>query len=627
METFVKIPQMFFFLIILAVSAFAQISRNDNRVDIIVDSVLYSDAQVVSAVERYASAVHSEFGINIKIYASSPASSGASALSLKNTIKKSWESNDEGKLEGVILMGDLPRPLMEYPQWNSDGFRYQRWTTDYFYMDMDGVWLDTASGWFHNFGGKLKDTILQTPVFNIESNSPFVGAPSDSFSIRFSGYIKASQTGLCSLKVVSDNHRRIYLGDTAVIDAWINDYDKPYYGAVHLKAGELYPIKIEYAEAYGGANFSLYKKYAGETQWTPVENSIWFQDESGNKPGIKATYYGNMFLKDSIDHAGEESGWQSGVPNGVFDGHYSKKGTVSDSFEIWVSRVDPNTASIYSNSKTLLLQWLEKAALSHEKRFVQNKAAFFATSDADTTRPSDHKFLDGLRYIYPEENVDMLLVNGNSYAQSISMDYDWVTYMGHGNELGLANGFDVGNIDYPYEVSARIFHFASCSPMYVYDYVGNHYSISVGSAHVFGTSKGGLAAIGATKTSGDNQLDDLMYYAARDSLLGEAYLSWVNQRIKKNRYKDTGIYDWFYVESLLGDPFVSMKEGTFVLDEETKKEEDAPNENAESLITKRVILHKEMLNLNRKYDSMGRPLKQKRNHYYYIMPRQGLSSR
>lgn len=611
-----SLKKIFLFSFFLAISAFAQISRSGNRVDIIVDSILYSDAQVASAVERYASAVRAENGINIKIYASSPATSGATASSLKQTIKNSWESADGGKLEGVVLIGDLPRPLMEYPQWNANGFRYQRWTTDYYYMDVDGEWLDTASGWFHSFGGKIKDSVVQSPMFDIGSESLFAGAPSDSFSIRYTGFLKASQTGLCSLKVVSDNHRRIFVADTAVIDAWINDFDRPYYGTVRLEAGRLYPVKIEYVEAYGGAYFTLYQKYEGEAEWKLVQNSVWFQDKDGNKPGLNATYYANMFLKDSIDHAGEEPGWKSGFPNGVFDGHYSKDGAVSDSFEIWVSRVDPYTASIYSSPKTLLLQWLEKAALSHEKWARSNNAAFFVMEDADTTQPSDHKFLDGLRFIYPEENVNVLRVNGSSYAQSIALDYDWVTYVGHGNELGLANGFNVSDIIYPYEVSARVFHFASCSPMYVYDYFGNHYSISVGSAHIFGTTKGGLAAVGATKTSGDNQLDDLMYYTACDSLLGEAYLSWVNQRIKKNRYEGTGIYDWFYVESLLGDPFVAMKEGAGVSDEESRIS-----------IKKVPMLNKMDLRLNKKYDLMGRPFMHNRNNYYYICPRQGLSSR
>lgn len=547
-----------FFCCFAFIPSFAQILRVGQRVDIIVDSVLYADSQVVAAVNQYASAVHDFYGIEINTYAFKPAAYGSTAQELKSEIKKSWENSDRGHLEGVILMGDLPRPMMEYPQWNNDGFRYQRWVTDYYYMDMDGDWLDTASGWQYNAGGKIKDTLLKSPQFNINSRAPFVGAPADSFSIRFEGFVKASQTGLCSLKVVSDNHRRIFVGDTAVIDAWIDDYDKPYYGAVELKAGKVYPVKIEYAESYGGANFALYKKYESETEWTSVHDSVWFLDEECKNNGIKATYFANMFLQDSLDHAGEKAGWKSGVPNGVFDGHYSKKGAVSDSFEIWVSRVDPNTATLYGTPKTLLLQWLKKATQEHQGKNHSNKSGFFITEDADTTSASEKKFLNGLRYIYPDENPEVMKVNGKTYVETIAGDYDWITYVGHGNELGLANGFYVSQLKYPYAVKARVFHFASCSPLYNYDYVGNHYSISVGSAHVFGTTGGGLAAVGATKTSGDNQLDDFMYYAARDSLLGEAYLSWINQRIKRNRYPGNGIYDWFYVESLVGDPFVSM---------------------------------------------------------------------
>ena len=61
-------------------------------------------------------------------------------------------------------------------------------------------------------------------------------------------------------------------------------------------------------------------------------------------------------------------------------------------------------------------------------------------------------------------------VNGKTSVETIAGDYDWITCVGHGNELGLANGFYVSQLKYPYAVKARVFHFASCSPLYNYDY-------------------------------------------------------------------------------------------------------------------------------------------------------------
>ena len=40
--------------------------------------------------------------------------------------------------------------------------------------------------------------------------------------------------------------------------------------------------------------------------------------------------------------------------------------------------------------------------------------------------------------------------------------------------------------------------------------------------------------------------------------IGAAYLSWINQRLKRNSYNPReNIYDWFYAETLIGDPLQS----------------------------------------------------------------------
>lgn len=593
-----------YLILLIAIPCSAKISREGHRVDIIVDTLLFRDNQVKEAVKFYAEAVNYAYGIKTNIYGFTPASKGGTAPELKKVIQDSYNNTKDGKLDGVILMGDLPRATMELASKNDEGIQYQRWTTEYYFMDMDGIWLDTASGWSSTkefgTGGFLKDSILKTPIFNFGDNGPFDGAPSDTFSIRFEGFIKASKTGLCSLKVVSDNNRKIYIDDNLIIAAWIGDWDVPYYGTIQFKKDSLYAFMMEYADNYGGANMSLYYKYEDEPDWTAIPDSSWRLDKEGKKQGIKASYFANLYLQDSIPHLGEPNGWKSGVSNGIFDGHYSKSGAISDSFEIWVSRVDPQTAGFHGSPKMLLLNWLDKATASQLNRNYHKRAAFFAKEDVNLEDASVNKFLKGFNYIYGN-NIDTLLVEGNGYLHNIANDYDWATYTGHGNPTGLANGFGATSFNYSYEVQPRIFHFASCSPTLAYNYFGTANGISVASSIVFGTSKGGLAAIGATKTSGGNQLDDLMYYPMRDSLLGEAYLSWVNQRIKKNTYSGTGIYDWFYVEQLIGDPFISMDPEMVTEPPETFK------------IHPRSQYARPMVFKERSFDAKGRLLKGSKN--------------
>ena len=183
---------------------------------------------------------------------------------------------------------------------------------------------------------------------------------------------------------------------------------------------------------------------------------------------------------------------------------------------------------------------------------------YFITADADTTSASDRKFILGLSAIYGRDSLDVILADSAEYATNIANPaYGWATYVGHGDPLYLGNGFRAKDLR-GYSVGPRIFHFASCSPLENYDIWGNPWSVSVGSAHIFGTVGGGFVSIGASKTSGDNQLDDLMYYAAENNTIGDAYLSWINERIHKNTYSPReGIYDWFYAETLIGDPLQS----------------------------------------------------------------------
>ena len=519
---------------------------------IVVEEKLYEDAQVKDAVALYAKDIGNARGVKTAIKTFASPKDGGTAEALKDLLVK----NREG-LQGAIFVGDLPRALFEFPQWNNDGFRYQRWVTDFYFMDMDGVWLDTASGWFGMTDGKITEEVVLKPAFSIGSASPLPGTvPVDSFSIRYEGFIKPPQTGLCSLEVISDNGRRVFIGDTLVVDAWLPDWSRSYYGAVNLVKDSLYAFRLEYEEEYGGADLSLYWKWEGG-MWEEVPKDVWFH---GNpvESGLLATFYGNIGLKDSVEHPGEPTGWKSGAGNGVYDAHYStRRDSVSDSLEIWVSRIDPNTAGLLGSPKDLLLKWFDKVHASYGKKTFSNKAAYFMVPGTDLTVESNYKFVRGLSALYGESAVDIIESDSLKYVQSIAKDYDWSIYVGHSNHLGLGLGFNARDVRYPMDVGPRIFHFASCGPLLAYDDVyGNTYSISVASAHLFGTSGGGLVSVGSTKTSGDNQLDDLMYeYAAEGVWIGEAFRRWLNERIKRNRYwPRENIYDWFYGESMVGDP-------------------------------------------------------------------------
>lgn len=350
---------MRYLLIFLSLLWAASCSAN---VLIVVDDTLWKDSSVKEAVKVYAGDIEKARGVSVKIESFPAAKTGSTPEDLKDVLIK----NKDG-LKGAIFVGDLPRAQFEYPQWNNNGFRYQRWNSDFFFMDLDGVWKDTASGWFGMNGGEITEQVLPSPSFDFGSRSPLPGiVPADSFSIKIDGFLKSPQAGLCSLKVISDNGRRIFIGDTLVIDAWLPDWDIPYLGAREMQKDSLYAFTMEYEEEYGGSNATLYWKWNGG-KWEQIPDGVWFYG-TPLKEGLHATYYGNIGLKEKAEYPGEPTGWVSGQDNGIYDGHYSKSGEVTDSLEIWVSRIDPYTAGLLGSPKDLLLKWFQKVHASYEKK-------------------------------------------------------------------------------------------------------------------------------------------------------------------------------------------------------------------------------------------------------------------
>ncbi len=65
-------------------------------------------------------------------------------------------------------------------------------------------------------------------------------------AVRWSGYLKAPETGTYSLRYLADGGYRIWVNDQLIIDAWNVDW-RPVIasGAVDLQAGKIYRLKIE----------------------------------------------------------------------------------------------------------------------------------------------------------------------------------------------------------------------------------------------------------------------------------------------------------------------------------------------------------------------------------------------
>jgi len=95
-------------------------------------------------------------------------------------------------------------------------------------------------------------TIIDKQVdFSWEDNSPFTDFPTDSFSVRWTGYLKFNRTGNYTLDVSSDDGVRLYLDNNLLIDDWNDHAMMTNSFTTYFKANEYYKITLEYYENGG----------------------------------------------------------------------------------------------------------------------------------------------------------------------------------------------------------------------------------------------------------------------------------------------------------------------------------------------------------------------------------------
>ncbi|HVS04065.1 MAG TPA: PA14 domain-containing protein [Thermoanaerobaculia bacterium] len=96
--------------------------------------------------------------------------------------------------------------------------------------------------------------------FNWTGLSPAPGVPAESFSVRWTGEVRAPVDGTYHFAVASDDGARLWLGDRQLVDAWVLQQVTSHGAAVELATG-WHSIRLEYFQAGTGAICRLL--------WTP----------------------------------------------------------------------------------------------------------------------------------------------------------------------------------------------------------------------------------------------------------------------------------------------------------------------------------------------------------------------
>ncbi len=122
----------------------------------------------------------------------------------------------------------------------------------------------------------LKITRVDPQVnFNWRSRSPDLTIGVNTFSIRWSGYLKPLENGLYSIFTKTDDGVRLWINEALVIDKWTNQSVKEYRYDIDLVAGQRYKIKMEYFDNTKAASASLWWSSSTITK-QPIPQSVFF---------------------------------------------------------------------------------------------------------------------------------------------------------------------------------------------------------------------------------------------------------------------------------------------------------------------------------------------------------------
>jgi alpha-D-xyloside xylohydrolase len=111
--------------------------------------------------------------------------------------------------------------------------------------------------------------------------SPLPAVPSDQFSVRWTGRLRAPETGEYELATVADDGVRLWLDGTLLIDDWSQHAPEYHAGRVTLAAGRQYDFRLEFYDEILGATVKL--------RWTrPSDRSA--AEAPQSKPMLRRVY-------------------------------------------------------------------------------------------------------------------------------------------------------------------------------------------------------------------------------------------------------------------------------------------------------------------------------------------------
>ncbi|MGZ3712081.1 MAG: glycoside hydrolase family 3 C-terminal domain-containing protein, partial [Bdellovibrionota bacterium] len=167
-------------------------------------------------------------------------------------------------------------------------------------------------------------------------NPPGDGVGMDYFSVRWTGYLNATESGNFKFLVRSDDGARLFIDDKLVYNAWTEHGERIDEVPVKLVAGKSYKIKLEYFESRESAIVGLGFAPAGRDGLAEAVKAAKDADVAVVFAGLSRYYESEGHELDSIS-----------LPEG------------QDELIRSVAKVNPNTVVVMTGGNALLMPWIK----------------------------------------------------------------------------------------------------------------------------------------------------------------------------------------------------------------------------------------------------------------------------
>jgi len=95
------------------------------------------------------------------------------------------------------------------------------------------------------------------------AEAPAAGFPGDQFSVRWTGQVKAEQSGTHTFITETDDGVRLWVNGQKLVDQWVDQGATGHQGEIKLEGGRSYDLVMEYYENSGFAVARLSWSVAG----------------------------------------------------------------------------------------------------------------------------------------------------------------------------------------------------------------------------------------------------------------------------------------------------------------------------------------------------------------------------